>query len=168
MIVSFCLIKLLRSLGNFSNFLRNESFVSFDDFIQSIINDIKSLQSEVNLSNRKSLSDTEAKILSIKNELNKEFYGNSLQHKFNNYLYESLSKIFQSIELLLKSLDYYQLQADQNDLRENSNWSSPPAPFIHQSPIRIDDDQSSMGTRSTVDDEILFISATNAFNRLSC
>lgn len=142
---------------------------SRDDFIQSIIIDIKSLQSEIDLSNRKSLSDTEAKILSIKNQLNKDFYGHHWKHQLNNYLYDSLSKIFQSIELLLRSLDYYQLQADQNESRENSNWSSPPAPFIHQSPIRIDDDdQSSMGTHSTVDDEILFISATNAFNRLSC
>lgn len=126
---------------------------------------MKCLQSDINLSNRKSLSDAEEKILSIKSELTKEFYGNHWKNTVNHDL---LSKVFQSIEFLLKSLDYYQLQADQNEVRENSNWSSPPVPFISESPIRIDDDQSSMGTHSTVDDEILFISATNAFNRLSC
>ncbi|CAM4979910.1 unnamed protein product [Rotaria socialis] len=125
----------LNCLNHLSGLLYPQYLSTFREFIHSAIDDIESIRSTINLHDEQSLQDAQKKTLSIKSRINKIIYEQDInysKHGLDGQLLMSCKKTLKSMELLLISLDRYQIQLDQNNRRKHSNWSSPPRLFIDQ------------------------------------
>ncbi|CAF1154467.1 unnamed protein product [Rotaria sordida] len=177
----FSLFKnILKSLDYLSDVLDHLRFTSFYYLVKSIIGEIKSSRSAINLSDYRSLRDSEQLIISIERRLTKRMndeYHHASPHGIDRQLDNSFNAILDSIRQLLISLRLYQSQIKNNKRPRTTRWSSPnisssiehnhieskPIIDLNQQDIKIDDDQSSEASHSSLGDEILMEVAKNAY-----
>ncbi|CAF1165885.1 unnamed protein product [Rotaria sordida] len=177
----FSLFKnILKSLDHLSNVLDHLRFTSFYYLVKSIVGEIKSCRSTINLSDYRSLRDGEQTIISIERRLTKRMndeYHHASPHGIDRQLDNSFNAILDSIRQLLISLRLYQSQIKNNKRPRTTRWSSPnisssiehnhieskPIINLNQQDIKIDDDQSSEASHSSLGDEILMEVAKNAY-----
>ncbi len=115
--------------------LNSEHLSSFNALIKSTIAELQVIQRNTHLFDKQSLHDAEKVVLSIKDQVKKNFYPqcfNQSKGELNRQFNGSRKKILKGIQLLLRSLAHYQLQTDQNNRHEASNWLTPPPLFINQ------------------------------------
>ncbi len=115
--------------------LNSEHLSSFHALIKSTIAELQVIQRNTHLFDKQSLHDAEKVVLSIKDQVKKNFYPqcfNQSKGELNRQFNGSRKKILKGIQLLLRSLAHYQLQTDQNNRHEASNWLTPPPLFINQ------------------------------------
>ncbi|CAF4137969.1 unnamed protein product, partial [Rotaria sp. Silwood2] len=171
---------ILKSLDYLFNVLNHLRFTSFYQFIKLIVGEIDCCRSTVKLSDYKSLQDAEQMIMSIErrltNRMNDEYHRAS-PHKIDQQLEHSYEETLDSIRQLLISFRLYQSQIQQNKRPRTTRWSSPNLPSsvehmdieskpiinLNQQDIKIDDDQSSETSHSSLGDEVLMEVAKNAY-----
>ncbi|CAF3791938.1 unnamed protein product [Rotaria magnacalcarata] len=125
----------LNCLNHLSGLLYPQYLSTFREFIHSAIDGIESIRSTISLHDEQSLQDAKNMTLSIKSRMNKIIYEQDInysKHGLDGQLLVSCKSTLKSMELLIVSLDRYQIQLDQNNRRKHSNWSSPPRLFIDQ------------------------------------
>ncbi|CAF4047025.1 unnamed protein product [Rotaria sp. Silwood2] len=171
---------ILKSLDYLFNVLNHLRFTSFYQFIKLIVGEIDCCRSTIKLSDYKSLQDAEQMIMSIErrltNRMNDEYHRAS-PHKIDQQLEHSYEETLDSIRQLLISFRLYQSQIQQNKRPRTTRWSSPNLPSsvehmdieskpiinLNQQDIKIDDDQSSETSHSSLGDEVLMEVAKNAY-----
>ncbi|CAF1068292.1 unnamed protein product [Rotaria sordida] len=130
------LFKLVLNCSNhLLNLLHPQRLSKFRELVLSMIGDIESVRSTINLHDEHSLRYANREISSIRNQINKTFNDpdiNNSKCELDQQLDISCNKTLKAIELLLTSLTRYQMQLGQNNRKEYSNWSSPPRAFIDQ------------------------------------
>jgi len=103
--------------------------------VESSIDKIKSIRTSINLNNEQTILDAKRVLLFIKDQfINKsvELCYNQSKCDLDRQLNVSCENILATIQVLFTSLYYYQMQIDQNNRQDGSNWSSPPPPYIDQ------------------------------------
>ncbi len=125
----------MNHLRHLLNLLSPKHLSSFRELVESSIDKIKSVRTSIDLNNEQSILDGKRIILFIKEQfINKsvELYYNQSKCDLDRQLNVSCEKILAVIQVLFTSLYYCQMQIDQNNRKDNSNWSSPPPPYIDQ------------------------------------
>ncbi|CAM4804461.1 unnamed protein product [Rotaria magnacalcarata] len=173
---------ILKSLDYVLDVLHRLRFTSFINLVESIVGEIKACRSTLKLSDYRSVHDAEQIIISIERHLANRMrdedhrasphgVDQSLEHAFNNTL--------DSIRDLLNSLTVYQSQTHKNKQPKKTRWSSPNIPSSvevkvvdikpmidsNQDDSKIEDDQSSEASHSSLGDEILMEVARDAYEK---
>ncbi|CAF2242576.1 unnamed protein product [Rotaria magnacalcarata] len=173
---------ILKSLDYLLDVLHRLRFTSFINLVESIVGEIKACRSTLKLSDYRSVHDAEQIIISIERHLANRMrdedhrasphgVDQSLEHAFNNTL--------DSIRDLLNSLTVYQSQTHKNKQPKKTRWSSPNIPSSvevkvvdikpmidsNQDDSKIEDDQSSEASHSSLGDEILMEVARDAYEK---
>ncbi len=150
-----------------SDVLRHFHYSSFDSVVRSLITEVESCRTSVNLSDIQSLYSAQQLITSSKAHLTKrfsdEFYRAS-SRGIDRQVESSFDQILKSIKYLLISLQYYQDLINKNKRQKKCNWSSPPRQehtenksisIPDQDHVKLEDDQSSEASRSSFEDDFL-------------
>ncbi|CAF4658675.1 unnamed protein product [Rotaria sp. Silwood1] len=171
---------IFKSLDYLLNVLSHLRFTSFYHYVKLIIDEIETCRSTIKLSNYESLCDVEKSIESIEcritNRMNNE-YNHASPHTIDRQLEHSYRETLDSIRQLLTSFRVYKSRIENNKRAKTTRWSSSALPLcveyqhietkptiqINQLDIKIDDDQSSEASHSSLGDEVLMEVAKTAY-----
>jgi hypothetical protein len=157
--------------------LHHLRYKSFNYVVQPLITEIHSCRSSIDLYNYQSLRDARQLITSLEarltNRLNDEYHRAS-PHGIHRQLESSFDQILGSIKHILTSLQYYQDLIEKNKRPRKTRWSSPlrqehtenkPAINSDQHRVKLEDDQSSEASHSSLEDDVLTKVAKDAFEQ---